>query len=86
MKLVQYNLKNGTNSSTRVGFQYGNEILDLSEEFKLNSTIEFIKGGYNLLQKAQRYVVSIVPILFTFFTPLLHISHLNKGCTHQYGM
>ena len=57
MKLVQYNLKNAINSNTRVGFQYGNEILDLSEEFKLSSTIEFIKGGCDLLQKAQRCVV-----------------------------
>ena len=56
MKLVQYNLKSGTNISSRVGFQYGNEILDLSEEFELSSTIEFINGGYDLCQKAQRYI------------------------------
>ena len=56
MKLVQYNLKNGTNFGSRVGFQYGNEILDLSEEFELRSTIEFINGGYDLWQKAQRYI------------------------------
>ena len=56
MKLVQYNLKNGTNFSSRVGFQYGKEILDLSKEFELRSTIEFINGGYDLWQKAQRYL------------------------------
>ena len=56
MKLVQYNLKNAINSNTRVGFQYGNEILDLSEKFELRSTIEFINGGYDLWQKAQRYI------------------------------
>ena len=56
MKLVQYNLKNGTKFSSRVGFQYGNEILDLSEEFELSSTIDFINGGYDLWQKAQRYL------------------------------